>query len=73
VGDGATKDTFELKFGSLDPVETDTGVSGRLVNLGYGSDDPKEAIKAFQQKQGLPVTGEVDDATRSALKDQFGQ
>ena len=73
VGDGPTKDVFEWKFGTLDPIDTDQGVRGRLVDLGFGTDDMAEAIKAFQERSGLPVTGEPDAATRDMLKEQFGQ
>jgi len=73
VGEGSTKDVYQVQFGSLDPFDTDTGVRGRLISLGFGVDDIKEAIKAFQQKEGLPVTGEADAATQSSLKDKYGQ
>jgi hypothetical protein len=73
VGDGSTRDVYEIQFGSLDPFDTDTGVSGRLLSLGFGVDDIQEAIKAFQQKEGLAVTGEADAATQSRLKERYGQ
>ena len=73
VGSGATKDVYVIQFGSLDPVETDSGVRGRLANLGYGTDDLKEALKSFQQKQGLNVTGEADADTQQKLKETHGQ
>lgn len=73
VGEGTTKDTFDLQFGFVDPVEQDSGVHGRLIDLGFGGDNPKEAIKAFQKKQALNVTGDPDDDTRAQLKGTFGQ
>jgi peptidoglycan hydrolase-like protein with peptidoglycan-binding domain len=73
VGAGSTRDVYEIQFGSLDPFDTDTGVRGRLVNLGFGGDDMKEAIMAFQQKEGIPVTGEADAATQSRLQTRHGQ
>lgn len=73
VGDGSVKDVHQIQFGALDPSDTESGVRGRLVNLGFGGDDMKEAIKAFQQKEGIPVTGEADAATQSRLKDKHGQ
>lgn len=73
VGNGTTKDVYEIQFGALDPFDTDTGVRGRLLSLGFGGDDLKEAIKAFQQKEGIPITGEADAATQSRLKDKYGQ
>jgi N-acetylmuramoyl-L-alanine amidase len=73
VGDGPTRDVHEIQFGSLDPFDTETGVRGRLVSLGFGGDDIKAAIEAFQKKEGIPITGEADAATQSHLKDKYGQ
>jgi hypothetical protein len=73
VGDGPTKDVFELQFGALDPIETENGIRGRLISLGFGGDNLSEALKAFQQKEGLTVTGEADDATKSRLQERYGQ
>ncbi len=66
--------------GDVDPVSEGTGVAQRLVNLGYlpayFDDDPdqegdlvKKALAAFQAENGMEPTGEVDDATRNALRD----
>ena len=68
-----------LNLGGIDPVEELSGVQGRLRNLGYncpagGSEDgqvdeeTQKAIKEFQSDEGLPATGECDDATRQKLK-----
>jgi hypothetical protein len=73
VGTGLTQDVYSLNFGVLDPIDTPEGVAGRLLNLGYGADNLKEAISAFQQKEKLPVNGEADDATRARLVSRFGQ
>jgi hypothetical protein len=73
VGSGLTQDVYKLSFGVLDPIDTREGVSGRLVNLGYGADNIEEALKAFQEKEKLPITGEADDATRARLVSRFGQ
>lgn len=73
VGEGATQDVYQLKFGTVDPVDTEDGVKGRLLDLGYGVEDLPEAIRSFQQKEGLDSTGEIDPATRARLKDVFGQ
>jgi hypothetical protein len=73
VGAGSTKDVYQIQFGALDPHDTDSGVRGRLINLGFGSDDIKEAIQAFQQKEGIPVTGTADATTQSRLKERYGQ
>ena len=68
-----------LEFGDLDPLETTRGVQGRLKMLGYyrheidGDDGPwtAQAIRAFQIDQGLPLTGEADDATVQQLKEAY--
>lgn len=73
VGSGATQDVYELQFGVLDPIDTPEGVAGRLHNLGYATDDIAEAIRAFQEKEHLQVTGKADDATRARLVSVFGQ
>jgi N-acetylmuramoyl-L-alanine amidase len=73
VGTGTAKDVYLLQLGTLDPIDTDSGVAGRLRNLGYFGDDLGDAIRAFQQKEGLPVTGASDSATQNLLKERFGQ
>jgi N-acetylmuramoyl-L-alanine amidase len=71
--------TFALNLGHLDPVEEDSGVEHRLSNLGFApaeeeggasSDEVRTAaLRAFQKRFGLDMTGEVDDATRGKLRD----
>jgi N-acetylmuramoyl-L-alanine amidase len=66
-----------LDLGELDPIDTISGVQGRLLNLGYDcgdidgalSEQTHEALRAFQTKHGLAVTGEPDEATKSKLAD----
>jgi len=70
--------TFTLKLGHLDPIDEDSGVDARLMNLGFGptdtedtespDDDRVEALKAFQDRFGLEITGVADDATRRKLR-----
>ena len=70
--------TFTLKLGHLDPIDEDSGVDARLINLGFGSpdtedsawsdDDRADALRAFQDKFGLEITGAADDATRQKLQ-----
>jgi N-acetylmuramoyl-L-alanine amidase len=78
-----TEKKFSIKvgIGDLDPIDTDSGVRMRLTHLGfYGPklegaeqyeafDDAQlaAAVAAFQQAQGMKPTGELDDATKSAL------
>ena len=74
VTDGPARDIFQLGFGTLDPIETEEGVLKRLGALGFLLEDGLEAaVRAFQAKQHLEVTGRVDDALRSKLKEKFGQ
>ena len=71
--------TFPLNLGHLDPVDEDAGVDGRLINLGFGppdqdsgelsEEDRREALRLFQQRYGLEVTGEPDDTTRAKLRE----
>jgi putative peptidoglycan binding protein len=66
---------WSLNLGSLDPIDTLTGVQARLTNLGFkcgsinGKLDEKtrEAITQFQIVYALTVTGEPDKATREKL------
>jgi hypothetical protein len=69
-----------LRLGYLNPVSELSGIKQRLANLGLGcgdlSDEPTPemaaALSIFQEKAGLPVTGEVDAATRNKLANLHG-
>ena len=69
-------DTWTLKLGHLDPVESLSGVQARLNNLGYdcgpvdGINGPRTqaAVKAFQQDHGLDVDAIPGPKTQAALK-----
>ena len=69
-----------LALGGMDPVEEVSGVRKRLRNLGYfcqvqgpeDAPDLKAALKKFQEKNSLNVSGNLDDATRSKLKELHG-
>lgn len=64
-----------LQFGYLNPVSELSGIKARLTNLGFYlgaidenlDDDTKRAIRSFQRRKGLPVTGVADAATKSKL------
>lgn len=70
--------------GHLDPIGESTGAVSRLLQLGYlrrngdGSvptaEDAvvREAIVAFQNKQGIDPTGALDQPTRDALQQAYG-
>ena len=72
---GGAQLEYELALGHLQPAETIAGVQARLNNLGFecggeeGAVGPQteEALKAFQGQNDLPVTGRLDDATRTKL------
>lgn len=80
VGEEPKRYRYTLALGAVQPSDSLDGVQQRLKNLGfYGgsvdgnmNDDTRVAVKAFQEKQGLPVTGEADDATRDKLKEEHG-
>jgi len=73
AGAGATRDVFQFQFGTVDPIEEESGLRGRLSNLGYDTTDLKAAIRAFQEKCSLAVTGAMDADTRASLLEKFGQ
>lgn len=72
--EGGRKLSFKLSLGHLAPAGTPAGLKARLRNLGFEPGTSKEidsitrsALRAFQIVAGLPVTGEADDHTVSAL------
>lgn len=74
VGEQGSVDIYHFKLGSLDPINTEDGVRGRLRDLGYDvSDELTDAIRAFQKKEGLQETGVADEATKAKLVEKFGQ
>ena len=74
-------EVIQLKLGSLDPITEPSGLRSRLANLKFyrppanGDVDAATtaALRAFQKKQGLPVTGAPDDATLAKLQELHGQ
>lgn len=74
------EEEYDIALGYLDPIEEMSGVQGRLRGLGYyygdisgeNSDELGDAIREFQEDNGMEVTGEVDDALRSQLQSDFG-
>ncbi len=74
--DDESAHTITLKIGHLDPVDQPTGVQARLNNLGFrcgqvdGIRGPQTeaALKEFQARAGLKITGEPDAATVSKLE-----
>ncbi len=77
---GDNQMTYPLQLGHLDPLDSDTGVSQRLSNLGVlppNADPSDPAVRAqglrqFQATHGLPITGEADGDTKAKLKALHG-
>jgi hypothetical protein len=71
---------WQVKIGHLDPHDADTGWRQRLINLGYypkplaDRDDAqlRTWLEEFQCDQKLPVTGQLDAATKAKLKEEHG-
>jgi N-acetylmuramoyl-L-alanine amidase len=71
---------INLQLGGLNPITSMSGFKARLANVGAYrgplddnlDDATTKAIKAFQTKKGLPVTGLPDDATKAKLQDLHG-
>jgi hypothetical protein len=67
---------LELQLGSMDPIDTETGIQSRLCNLGFacelGGDTRASALRLFQEKYGLSVTGEPDDDSLNKLEEIHG-
>ena len=69
--------TWQVLLGHLDPLETTSGIKGRLNNLGYGCgrlDDSADAgfeaaVKRFQEDNGLTVDGVAGPETQAKLKE----
>lgn len=72
---------IRLHVGNLDPIREQSGLRQRLSNLGYmdeqEGEDPAEelrkAVRSFQADHGMEETGQVDDATRNALREAYGE
>jgi hypothetical protein len=78
--------SYSLLIGHMDPVTETSGVRARLEHLGYlpapageGSMSEeeararlREAVRVFQRDQGLEPSGQVDGATRDALRRAHG-
>ena len=74
VGEGNDEEGYQFLFGTLDPIDTENGVKGRLRSLGYDdSVNFADLLKEFQQKEGLQASGQLDANTKSKLEERFGQ
>ena len=78
---GTNRETIiPLTLGTLDPVDTIPGLKERLHNLGIGPGEIDEretpalgdAIRQFQERHGLDMTGTADQQTKDVLRDAYG-
>lgn len=68
---------YDIEIGTLDPIDTTTGIKARLRNLGFDpgpidrADRPeyRAALAAFQERWELEKTGNPDQKTRDKLKE----
>ena len=70
---------YAIQFGGLDPVDSKSGGTERLINLGFLDRDDTEdsaamidALREFQFKYGIEVSGNLDDATAQKLVETHG-
>ena len=72
--DKTSRSSYELSFGTLDPLETDDGVRQRLSLLGYDvGENLGDAVRDFQTVEKLAVNGLIDETFKAKLKEKFGQ
>jgi N-acetylmuramoyl-L-alanine amidase len=73
-------DVYLLRIGHIEPADSEAGVRQRLLNLSYLPEDSEhvtrervgEALRRFQQRHGLELTGQPDGATVQALVREHG-
>jgi hypothetical protein len=74
------EEEIPLELGHLDPISEVVGLKQRLANLSFEcgdrsneeTDGLSQAIAAFQQKNGMEVTGELTDEFRRKLLELHG-
>ncbi|MEO7093854.1 MAG: hypothetical protein ABI175_11430 [Polyangiales bacterium] len=82
-GEEIVEPRFVVAIGHLDPLETVSGVQGRLNNLGYYAGEigyaeedeiaVKCAVEEFEVEHGLKPKGDPeDDGLRTKLKEVYG-
>jgi hypothetical protein len=72
-------EVYHFALGRIDPITTLRGVTQRLHSLGYHChavepEGPKlcAAVRTLQRAHSLDETGQIDDATRQALQEDYG-
>ena len=71
---------FQLSIGSLDPLETVSGIQGRLKNLGFdpgpitNTENPSttSAVRAFQEHYKITVNGTIGPEVQHKMKEVYG-
>lgn len=74
------EEVYQLQLGKLNPSDEITGAQGRLCNLGFYfgaidgkmSDELEIAIQEFQFAHDIEPNGELNQATKEALKQDYG-
>lgn len=74
------EETYQLRFGHLEPISQLAGMAARLRNLGYNcldnhteiDDRLRRSLLEFQKDNSLPLTGEPDAATKDKLQSVYG-
>ena len=73
--DNGCEDRYDLKVGSLEPFDTLKGKQQRLRNLGFHCEYEEEegvttleAVKGFQERYGLEVSGKICEETVKRLR-----
>jgi hypothetical protein len=80
VGTAPDVERYDFSLGAIDPIDTISGVQGRLNNLGFdcGAIDGKwgprteAALRRFQRRRDLNETGQADEPTRQKLREDYG-
>ncbi len=78
LGERDRQEHHLFRVAHLDPIDTIAGLQARLFNLDFEVDRERgtlgpitrRALAEFQAERGLTVSGEPDDATRDALREQ---
>jgi hypothetical protein len=74
------EEEIEINIGHMNPISETSGVMQRLNNLGFHCGDEAEesspeleaAIRRFQERYDLEVTGELDQTTRDRISEVHG-
>jgi len=74
------REILPLAFGNLDAIDDVSGIQARLNNMGFvcGDEDgqmsqtTENAIRCFQRKHDLEVTGQIDSNTRARIQEIYG-